>query len=350
MVFAGAAILKPPPMHRSGPASAMAPDSRAPSVPIDDVDRALVQQLLADSKTTNRDLAKILHISESAVSLRIRKLMSSGALVFTAIIDSERAGFEWWVICLIKTRKRSAIEVANDVRDLAQCASAAVALGSHDVVAYLTIRDREELRSVIDQLGCIQGVADLHIELATDTRVSPLGRQLFLAIDPAPVRLPAPCIDLDDLDVSILQELIDDGRQSSRSIARKFGVSEGTVRARTSRMTGSGLVQVVAMFDPVVFGLAGLLATVMIRADRSRIEPMVKEFMAMPNVAFIAVCVGGWDLHVAVLTADHSELMEFVDTTVQGIDGVRATETLLFVDIVRFSPCLNRVTGLWSVA
>lgn len=343
------AMLRPPPARAVNTLPSNKTE-RIPATAIDDVDRALVQELLTDCKMSNRDLAQRVRISESAVSLRIRKLMDSGALVFTAVIDWESAGFEWWVIFLIKTRKRSATDVANDIGRLPQCASTAVVLGSQDLIAYLLVRDRAELREVIDKLGSIDGVAELHVELATDTQISTLGRQLFLAIDAAPIRLPAPCIDLDDLDVSILQALIDDGRQSSRNIARRFGVSEGTVRARVGRMTESGLARIVAMVEPVAFGLAGVVATISIRAERARIEAIVDELMAMPNVAFVGVCLGNWDLHVAVLAADPAELTDFTETRVHAIDGVLATDTLLFVDIVRFNPCLKRVGPLNSVA
>lgn len=346
---AAQAILRPPPTRYAGPPASGAGNPTTPAA-FDRVDHALVRALLADSKISNRDLAQQLEISESAVSVRLRKLMGSGALVFTAVIDWERAGYEWWVIALIKTRKRPAADVAGDVGTVPQCASAAVVIGSQDLIAYLAVKDRAELRQVTDTLRSIDGVGELDVELTTDTRVSALGRQLFLAIDPAPILLPAPCIELDSLDLSILQALIDDGRRSGRSIARELEVSEGTVRARINRMTQSGLVQVVAMVDPVAFGLASLLAAVMIRADRSRIDAMVKEFMAMPNVAFVGVCLGNWDLHVGLLAADHTELVEFIGSTVRGIDGVIATETLLFANIVRFNPCLRRVTALSSVA
>ncbi|BBZ10067.1 Lrp/AsnC family transcriptional regulator [Mycobacterium branderi] len=345
------AILRPPSIRRATTGSSLFGGNVAdtPTAAIDDVDRALVRHLLADSRMSNRRLAQQVRISESAVSTRLRKLMDSGALVFTAVIDWEKAGFEWWVILLIKTRKRSAVDVASDIGGLAQCASTAVVLGSHDLIAYLLVRDRAELREVIDKLGSIDGVAELDVELATDTQVSALGRRLYLAMDPTPIRLPAPCIELDDLDLSILQALIDDGRQSSRNIARKFGVSEGTIRARISRMTESGLARVVAMVEPVAFGLAGVAAIIMLHAERARIDAIVKEFTAMPNVTFVAVCLGNWDLHVGVFAADAAELMEIVGSRVQAVDGVLAADTLLLVDIVRINPCLKRVSPFDSM-
>jgi DNA-binding Lrp family transcriptional regulator len=86
----------------------------------------------------------------------------------------------------------------------------------------------------------------------------------------------------------------------------------------------------------------------MIRADRPRIEAIVKELMAMPKVAFVGVCVGNWDLHVGVLATDHAKLMEFVGPTVQAVEGVLGTDTLLLVGIMRYNPCLKRVTTLSS--
>jgi DNA-binding Lrp family transcriptional regulator len=318
-------------------------DSAPPA--LDDIDTAVLNFLLADGKMTNRELAQRIGISESAVSVRLRKLINGGVIVFTAVIDWEIAGFEWFVICRIKTRIRSPREVASDISRLPQCEAAAVVLGSHDIIAYCLAADRAELSHVIDRLSAIHGLAGLDIELATDTTVTQQGRQLFLAVDVPAIRLPSPRIELDDLDIAILQALIDDGRQSSRNIARSFDVSEGTVRARITRINQAGLARVVAMVEPVAFGVAGVIASISVRADRSRLDAIIKELLAMPNVVFAARCLGDSDLHLSVIGADPRELMDFVGKRVQSVDGVLAADTLLFVDVVRFSPYLKRLAG-----
>lgn len=343
------AVLRSPSIRRGGPAPSDDTEQQG-RASIDEVDRGLVQAILADSKVSNRDLARRLDISESAAGSRLRALIAGGVLVFTAVIDWENAGFEWWVTAFVKISRRPAADVASDLGRIPRCVSAAVVLGSPDVAVYFLVRDRAELRCVIDALGSVDGVADIDVELATDTRVSALGRQIFFTKDPTPIHLPDPCVDLDHLDLSIMQALIIDGRQSNRKIARFLRVSEGTVRARVTRLTESGLVQVMAMVDPVAFGLPPLLATVMVRADRARIDAIVTRFMASKNVVFAAVCLGNWDVHVAVLVGDHIDLMEFVASTIESVEGVHATETVIVADIVRFNPCLKRVATINSVA
>lgn len=311
---------------------------------VDDLDRVLIEHLLRDGKMTNRELAQHTGISESAVSIRLRKLASNGALIFTALIDWEVAGFEWFVIARIRTQARSPRDVADDVSRLEQCEAVAVSLGTHDVIAYFLVKDRAELRRITnDDLPAISGISDMNVDLATETSVTPNGRRLFLARGVPPIRLPAPRVDLDDLDVAILQALIDDGRQSSRKIARTHDVSEGTIRTRLSRLTQAGLVRVVAMVEPVALGLAGVIACVSMRVDRARIGAIQKELTAMPELVFVAVCVGSCDLSLTLTAADPQQLIELISTRVQTIDGVLATDTLFMVDIVRFSPYMKRL-------
>ncbi|MGE2713051.1 Lrp/AsnC family transcriptional regulator [Mycolicibacterium litorale] len=315
---------------------------------LDNIDKALIGQLLIDGKVTNRELAQRVGISESAASVRIRKLVDDGVLVFTALIDWEAAGFEWFIVCRIRTRVRPRRDVAEDIGDLPGCEAVAIVLGSHDILGYFLAVDRAELNAIIDALSGIDGIAALDVELATETAVSASGRQLFLAVDAPPIRLPAPRIELDDLDLAVLQALVEDGRQSSRRMARQLGVSEGTVRARSARLTQAGLAHIVAMVEPVALGMAGVIASLSIRVDRRYLDSTLSALMAMPNVVFGARCVGNFDLHLTITGTDPHELMEFVGIRVQSVEGVLETDTLLFVTVLRFSPYLKRLNGLGS--
>lgn len=341
--------LRPPPVQGASAGARLLPGDvdTLPRANLDDLDRVLIEHLLQDGKMTNRELAAHAGISESAVSIRLRKLATSGAIIFTALIDWEAAGFEWFVIVRLKTHSRSPRDVADDVARLEQCEAVAVCLGTHDVVAYFLVKDRAELRQLTNnELPTITGIAEMRVDLATETSVTPNGRRLFLARGAPPIRLPAPRIELDDLDVAILQALIDDGRQSSRNIARNLDVSEGTIRARMNRLTQAGLVRVVAMVEPVALGIAGVIACVSIRVNRARISAIQKELTPMPELVFLAVCVGSADLSITVTATDPQQLTELVATRVQTIEGVYATDTLFMVDVVRFSPYMKRLDSV----
>jgi DNA-binding Lrp family transcriptional regulator len=338
--------LRPPAVEGASSRTKLLPGAvdSPPRASLDDVDRLLIDFLLQDGKMTNRELAARAGISESAVSIRLRKLAANGAIIFTALIDWEAAGFEWFVVVRLKTQARSPRDVADDVALLEQCEAVAVTLGAHDVVAFFLIKDRAELHALTNNdLPAISGVSDMRVDLATETSVTRNGRRLFLAKGAPPIRLPAPKIELDDLDVAILQALIDDGRQSSRNIGRTHGISEGTIRARLSRLTQAGLVQVVAMVEPVALGMARVIACVSMRVDRALMSAIQKELTALPELVFLAVCVGSCDLSITVGATDPQQLTELVSTRVQTIEGVYATDTLFMVDIVRFSPYMKRL-------
>ncbi|WP_368834376.1 Lrp/AsnC family transcriptional regulator [Mycobacterium intracellulare] len=340
------AVLRPPSVQGATAGSIIfGPTPPSAPMTLDETDTAVLTFLLDDGKMTNREVAQRTGISESAVSVRLRKLINSGILVFSAVFDWEVAGFEWFVICRIKTRIRGPRLVCDDILQLPQCEAATVVLGSHDIIAYFLATDRDDIGRVIDWLSNIEGIAKLDVDLATDTTVNRHGRQLFLALDVPPIRLPAPRIELDELDIAILQALVEDGRQSSRNIARAFDVSEGTVRARITRMTQAGLMRVVAMVEPVALGMAGVIASVSVRAERSRLDAIVKELMALPHVVFAARCLGSCDIQLTVIATDARELMDLVGSTVQSVAGVLATDALLFVDVVRFSPYMKRLTN-----
>lgn len=311
---------------------------------IDPIDQALIDHLLADGKVTNRELAHRIGISESTVSIRLRKLAASGSLIFTAIIDWETAGFEWFAIGRFKTRARQPRDVAEDISRLPQCEAVSLVVGSHDILGYFLARDRTELGQISNELATIPGIAELILDLAIETATNRQGRQMFFARNPPPIRLPAPRLELDELDVAIMQALIDDGRQSSRRIARLFEVSEGTVRTRTARLTKSGLIRVVAMVDPVALGLAGVVASVSVRTDRTRPHPVGDDFLALPEVVFCAACLGNWDIHITLVAADPRQLAEVVSSKIHAIDGVLETDVLLMADVIRFSPYLKRMS------
>src|SRR5213596_847319 len=61
---------------------------------------------------------------------------------------------------------------------------------------------------------------------------------------------------LDDVSKAIIEQLQQDGRRPYASIATAVGLSEAAVRQRVSRLVGSGVVQIVAVTDPVQVGFS----------------------------------------------------------------------------------------------
>ena len=66
-------------------------------------------------------------------------------------------------------------------------------------------------------------------------------------------RAPLP---LDDVAKAIIEQLQQDGRRSYAAIGKVVGLSEAAVRQRVQRLIDGGVMQVVAVTDPLELGFA----------------------------------------------------------------------------------------------
>src|ERR671920_2409484 len=61
-------------------------------------------------------------------------------------------------------------------------------------------------------------------------------------------------VQLDEVSKAIIEQLQADGRRSYADIGKAVGLSEAAVRQRVQRLTESGVMQIVAVTDPMQLG------------------------------------------------------------------------------------------------
>jgi len=67
---------------------------------------------------------------------------------------------------------------------------------------------------------------------------------------------PGAAFQLDALSKAIIEKLQQDGRRSYAGIGKSVGLSEAAVRQRVQRMVDAGVMQIVAVTDPMQLGFA----------------------------------------------------------------------------------------------
>ncbi|WP_413797118.1 Lrp/AsnC family transcriptional regulator [Streptomyces iranensis] len=139
---------------------------------------------------------------------------------------------------------------------------------------------------------------------------------------------------LDDIDMSLLRALNTDGRLSASELAARSNVSRGTVYTRLRRLRRAGIIRnFSAHVDHDKLGLA-VTAVVLVSAGQFRWREMSQELATLPEVQYAGYLTGGFDIMLIVRTRDTDELRAFVFEKLQGIQGVRATQTLTVVEEV----------------
>ncbi len=131
---------------------------------------------------------------------------------------------------------------------------------------------------------------------------------------------------LDELDLSLIGYLQQDGRMSLITLAGKLGVSHGTVRNRLDRLLANRTVSIVAIVDPTNVGYPANVH-MGIRADLKRIAAIERDLTRLEEVNSVAVTAGRYDFVIwGNFTSDH-HLRDFLINKLSKIKGLRFSES-----------------------
>jgi DNA-binding Lrp family transcriptional regulator len=122
----------------------------APVVPLDAVDRALVDELLTDGRRSNREIARRLEISEATIRSRLRRMEEAGLLRIRGQVDAERAGLvAAWAVVLVTTAGGATSAVADRLAAFPEVATVSLTTGRQDLILFLTAPTRLRLVQLI---------------------------------------------------------------------------------------------------------------------------------------------------------------------------------------------------------
>jgi Lrp/AsnC family transcriptional regulator, regulator for asnA, asnC and gidA len=149
-----------------------------------------------------------------------------------------------------------------------------------------------------------------------------------------------PAVHLDDVSKAIIEQLQQDGRRSYAAIGKVVGLSEAAVRQRVQRLIDGGIMQVVAVTDPLELGFARQ-AMVGIRVT-GPLEVVADKIAALDEVDYVVVTAGSFDILAEVVCESDEHLLGLISGRIRAIDGVSATETFMYLQ-------LRKQTYSWGV-
>jgi Lrp/AsnC family transcriptional regulator, regulator for asnA, asnC and gidA len=136
---------------------------------------------------------------------------------------------------------------------------------------------------------------------------------------------------LDDVSKAIIEQLQEDGRRPYAAIGKAVGLSEAAVRQRVQRLLDSGAMQIVAVTDPLSVGFTRM-AMIGIRVEGD-MEVVAEKLEAMPEVDYVVITAGAYDVLVEVVCEDDDHLLDVINRRIRGIPGVRHTESFVYLKL-----------------
>jgi Lrp/AsnC family transcriptional regulator for asnA, asnC and gidA len=132
--------------------------------------------------------------------------------------------------------------------------------------------------------------------------------------------------NMDSLDRSIIAFLQEDGRMRYTEIAKALSVTEGTVRNRVAKLLDDKTIQIIGVLDPHRTGY-NAPAIIGVSIQPPLLEEAAAEIAAMPEVSYLIMVAGEFDLIVEVFCRDRQHLALFLKDQLLQVTGVQRAQT-----------------------
>jgi len=138
---------------------------------------------------------------------------------------------------------------------------------------------------------------------------------------------------LDDVNKLIIEQLQRDGRMSYAALAKVVGLSEAAVRQRVQRLLDNGVMQIVAVTDPLTLGFARqVMVGLKVTGD---MRPIAEALSKIAEVDYVVICAGAYDLLAELVCTDDDHLLTLLNDQIRAIPGVTGTETFVYLKLVK---------------
>ncbi|MCW2820090.1 MAG: transcriptional regulator, AsnC family [Marmoricola sp.] len=150
-----------------------------------------------------------------------------------------------------------------------------------------------------------------------------------------------PRSQISDVDKAIIGALQQDGRRAYAEIGEPLGLGAEQVESRVARLVEAGVIQITAVSDPLQLGFARQ-AMLGVNVEGRTAAAVAKDLAEVPELVYVVVTAGGFDVMVEVVGDSDAHLLELVTTRVKPVPGVSAVHTFLYLE-------LQKQTYTWGV-
>ena len=138
-------------------------------------------------------------------------------------------------------------------------------------------------------------------------------------------------VELDDIDKQLLRALQKNGRAPYAEMGEEVGLTAPAVRARIQRMRERGVLQVVAVTDPIALGhTESAILAIRVDGDPRRVAD---ELGKIPNIVYMVITMGGYDLICEIVCETREIFASLVQHQIREIAGIRSVDAFPYTDI-----------------
>jgi DNA-binding Lrp family transcriptional regulator len=303
---------------------------------LDVLDRRLVAALQVGPRATWAEIGGAVGEHERTVARRLQRLLSTGAVRVTAILDELRCGLGTPVHLHVQVRPSTVEQVAEALSRRPDARSVYAVTGTADVGCELVVPSRELLHDILTAqipatpgivqtqtqvvLYTFQTVAEWHAPYLAEEQVALLRATVPPTGGSSPAG-PPERVELTAAERDVIALLAADGRIGFTAIAERLDLSVPTARRRVTSLLDRGVVHLRAEVEPRLLGLE-VEAQLWLSVRAHGLDKVGKVLAAHPSVRYCAATSGAHTMIVQVAVAHETELYRFLTTVLGPLDDV----------------------------
>lgn len=149
---------------------------------IDGTDRAIVEILQKNGRTSNREIARTLDVSEATIRNRVARLVDEGLINIVAVPTPKAVGLSMSAIIGISVEMRRLDDVVDTVVGYGEVRYLGLSTGRHDIMIEAFFEDQEHmLHFVTKKLGQLDGV--LNVDTSVILKVGKFSYEWEIPLD-----------------------------------------------------------------------------------------------------------------------------------------------------------------------
>src|SRR5690349_13443113 len=134
----------------------------------------------------------------------------------------------------------------------------------------------------------------------------------------------------DDVSKQIIEQLQQDGRRSYAALGKAVGLSEAAVRQRVQRLLEAGVMQIVAVTDPLSLGFPRQ-AMIGVKCEGD-LTAVADALAAIDEIDYVVITAGSFDLLAELVCENDDHLLELLGR-IRAVPTVTSTESFVYLKL-----------------
>jgi len=284
---------------------------------LDELDLMIMAELEDDARQPVRALARKIGVNRETVRYRLNRLTDEGILRMACTSDAERLGYHFLLLIGIRVAPGKADAVASHLASLSVVKGVALAAGPYSIMVWASLQNQSDLaRFVSENLTCTSDITDIEIMHAYQWIKEPGS---YSASQQERGRRPPP-EKLSDLDLSIINAMELDPKQTIKNLAGTVGCSMSVAKTALERLMDCGLIRFVTLFDPTALGY-DLSVVILCKCMPERVHAVATQLAEQDTPGRVSLITGHWHIYFGGVFQSGADLQKFL-MRLTGIPGV----------------------------